>query len=391
MYYVYKIPGPRAYPIIGNGLMLLGSNRANPENVQKILCNPNALNKPYLMRYLSYPMVGDSILVSEGSTMGVNINALEKGADFLHAMERCNYVMASRGLHLWKYPNIIFRLTDDYKQLKKHRRILHNLHTKIIEHKRQNCNMNKINNNEMFDFEGIKQNTLKKPLLDYLLETNETNPTFTDDDLRDETSIIAMAGFETIATAMSYCILSIAGHPEIQNKVYDEIFSIFGDSDRSIELEDLPKLEYLEMVIKESLRLYPVVPLIFRELSSDIKIDNYILTKGTEIAIPIYCIHRDPNLWENPLQFIPERFLPENISKQHPYSYVPFSGGPRNCLGYRYSFMFMKTVISTLLRSYEVHTDLNLRKLRFEMEIILKLPGGHQIRITPRNKTIPVA
>ncbi|XP_011706271.1 PREDICTED: cytochrome P450 4C1-like, partial [Wasmannia auropunctata] len=99
-----------------------------------------------------------------------------------------------------------------------------------------------------------------------------------------------------------------------------------------LTMKSLQNLPYLERCIKESLRLYPSVYFISRIISEDVKLKSYLLPAWTNVHLHIYGVHRDPNFWPNPEVFDPDRFLPEKIQNRHPYSYLPFSAGPRNCI-----------------------------------------------------------
>ncbi|KAH0821664.1 hypothetical protein GEV33_001127 [Tenebrio molitor] len=146
----------------------------------------------------------------------------------------------------------------------------------------------------------------------------------------------------------------------------------------------LPRLVYLERVVKETLRLFPVAACLGRLLDKDIVTSNYTLPKGCECLIPIMYIHRDPNIWEHPLEFNPDRFLPEEVSKRHPYSYLPFSGGPRSCIGFKYAMMAMKTAICTVVRHYKVSTELkSLTDVDFVPGVVLKPSRGYRIGLQP--------
>lgn len=98
-------------------------------------------------------------------------------------------------------------------------------------------------------------------------------------------------------------------------------------------MQDLNEMKLLERVIKESLRLYPSVPVIQRTLDEDTKIGEYLVPKDTTISLLIYMLHRNPEIYPNPDVFDPDRFLPENSAKRHPYAYLPFSAASRNCIG----------------------------------------------------------
>lgn len=108
----------------------------------------------------------------------------------------------------------------------------------------------------------------------------------------------------------------------------------FGASDRQPTYQDLQDLPYMDLCVKESLRLYPSVPLISRVASKDIDtFSGYRIPKETIVVIHIYDLHRNADIFPDPEKFDPDRFLPENCIDRHPFSYLPFSGGPRNCIG----------------------------------------------------------
>lgn len=108
---------------------------------------------------------------------------------------------------------------------------------------------------------------------------------------------------------------------------------MFGDSNRPISYEDLHKLKYTEMFIKETLRMFPIAWIYFRDLQTDLLIDDVMCPMGSTFIVSPLVTHTDPELWPNPQKFDPERFTPELCAERHPYSFIPFGGGPRNCPG----------------------------------------------------------
>lgn len=109
---------------------------------------------------------------------------------------------------------------------------------------------------------------------------------------------------------------------------------MFEDTNSTATYKDLQNLIYLEMVIKESLRMYPSVPLIARVTDEEIHTKSgYVVPSSMFIHVYIYDLHHNPKFYPNPEVFDPNRFLPENIAKRHPFAYIPFSAGPRNCIG----------------------------------------------------------
>ena len=145
---------------------------------------------------------------------------------------------------------------------------------------------------------------------------------------------------------MAFCFFLLAQNQEDQKICIDELDEIFGDDERAPTMNDLRGMRYLEMCIKETMRLYPSVPLIARNLSEDVVMGKRILPAGSDVVILPYATHRLPHIYENPEKFVPERFSAENCEKRHPYAFLPFSAGPRNCIGHKFAIIEMKTVIS---------------------------------------------
>lgn len=146
---------------------------------------------------------------------------------------------------------------------------------------------------------------------------------------------IIMQGNETTALCVSYALLFLAIHPEIQERAVEELREVFFSENVEIDYEQLKKLNYLEMIIKETLRLCPSVPVIARHTLSEIDIgDGIVAPKGVDIVVNLFALHRRIENWgKDSKMFNPDRFLPEAVAKRHPYSYMPFSIGVRNCIG----------------------------------------------------------
>lgn len=121
---------------------------------------------------------------------------------------------------------------------------------------------------------------------------------------------------------------------EHQQKLFEEIRSVLPDQQVDINQEDIKNMPYLDAFIKESLRFFPVVPFLTRILKEDMQLGNVTIPKGTEYIMDIWNMHRIKKNWKyDPTKFNPENFFPQNAIQRHPYSYIPFSAGPRNCIG----------------------------------------------------------
>ncbi|XP_067365377.1 cytochrome P450 4B1-like isoform X2 [Channa argus] len=166
--------------------------------------------------------------------------------------------------------------------------------------------------------------------LDILLFARDENQQgLSDEDLRAEVDTFMFEGHDTTASGVSFILYCLACHPEHQKICREEILEALDGKD-TIEWEDLSKIPYTTMCIKESLRLYPPVPGISRKLSKPMTFfDGRTLPAGSHIGTSVYGVHRNASVWENPDVFDPLRFLPENVSKRSPHAYVPFAAGPR--------------------------------------------------------------
>ncbi|ODM94412.1 Cytochrome P450 4V2 [Orchesella cincta] len=173
----------------------------------------------------------------------------------------------------------------------------------------------------------------------------------------EEVSTLISAGYETTESALQFLFFFLALHPHHQEKCRQEVDSLFGDNEANLEYRDLNKLKHLEMCIHETLRLFPTVFLIMRKLNAPLRLENDLeLAVGSEVAIFMPGIHKDPNLYPNPNDFIPERFSPEESQHRHKYSYVPFSNGPRKCIGFKFAIMEMMCLTAKLLRHFVIST-----------------------------------
>jgi cytochrome P450 family 6 len=191
---------------------------------------------------------------------------------------------------------------------------------------------------------------------------------------------------------MSFCLFELARNSEIQRKVQAEIDEVL-DGDESFSYESLSKLKYLECCIDETLRKYPIVPQLIRTATKDYTFDGYDQTipKGTAICIPVLGIQRDPEIYDNPMDFIPERFLdsPHGGGKASGSFYMPFGDGPRNCIGIRLGKLTTKIGLALILRKFNVeHTNEEFLKneVKFSPSQPLLIPEkSFKFKISSRN------
>ncbi|XP_077284623.1 cytochrome P450 9e2-like [Arctopsyche grandis] len=183
---------------------------------------------------------------------------------------------------------------------------------------------------------------------------------WTDDDIIAQAILFLIAGFDTTATVLTFMAYELAVHPEIQQRLHEEIDDIIKEKGCKLDYDDLPRLKYLDMVLSETMRLWPVVTTMDRICNKTYKLPppskdsnvEYEVEPGRSVLFPAYSIQRDAQYFENPETFDPERFSDENKHKIKPFTYMPFGLGPRNCIGSRFALMETKAVIFFLLAKF---------------------------------------
>lgn len=190
-------------------------------------------------------------------------------------------------------------------------------------------------------------------MLDLIMKSrDEQGNGLSDEEMIDELNTFFAAGFDTSTSGLSFFMYCLCKHPEWQDKCREEINSVLGDRS-SIEWEDVPKMVCVTNCLKETLRLYGPAIFVQRILRAPLKLDGWTLPEGSMIDISITSVHFNPTVWDDPTRFNPDRFSRENMENKHPYAFIPFSAGARNCIGQHFSLTEMKILICKLLREYE--------------------------------------
>lgn len=179
----------------------------------------------------------------------------------------------------------------------------------------------------------------------------DTGEHMSDQQLRDECVTLFAAGHETTAVSMAWTIHLLTQHPNVQQRLREEVNSVLGDA-----LQPAPdafrSLSYTMQVIQESLRLYPPAWIMSRLAFADDPIGPYTIPAGGTALISPYLLHRDPESWPNPEHFDPDRFAPGWEKERHSYAYLPFGGGPRLCIGNQFALMEMQLLLAMLVQHF---------------------------------------
>ncbi|CAN7990261.1 unnamed protein product, partial [Ixodes hexagonus] len=167
--------------------------------------------------------------------------------------------------------------------------------------------------------------------------------------------LFVVAGLETVASSLSFTTYLLAKHQDVQDKARAEVKSVL-EKDGSVSYDNVFRLQYLAQVISESLRFYPPLPgIVRRTCKKDFESSDFGIPEGTNIEIPVRLMHHDPRYWNDPDQFNPERFSPENKTTIEPMSYIPYGVGPRNCPASRFADMMLLLIIAKTVAVYKLH------------------------------------
>ncbi len=202
----------------------------------------------------------------------------------------------------------------------------------------------------------------------------------TDPEVRDEAATLFVAGHDTTSAALAWFWYSLTSNPTVQQRVIEEVDRFGG---RPIGPADLPQLKYLEMVVKESMRLYPATGFLFgREAIEDVELGGYKIKRGSWIFISPYIVQRDPANFPEPEKFDPERFAPGRLDEIPPYSFLMFGAGPRTCIGNSLAVTEITLLAATVLQRFL--PTLAQPQVEPEIEIVLRPKGGLQMIAVPR-------
>ncbi|GIY91175.1 cytochrome P450 4c3 [Caerostris darwini] len=359
------------------------------------------------------------------TAMGLKIKAQDNNDSiYIKAMHRVAETFVGRIFRPWLWSDWIFFKTKRGQEFREQAAEMDAFTRKVISERKAERLAKFKNNNSIVNKEADK----RKAFMDLLLDLHLSDPkNFTERDIQEEVDSFMFAGHDTTAVGTSWVLYLLGLHPEVQDRVVEELDRECGD-DTPLEEECLKRLKYLECVIKgtkdsitkeilkillnvldyflnlpdgtkmiahkasalmtatvEAQRIYPPAPFIARKLQEDIDVNGLKVPKDTTCMLVIYMLHRNPEAFPDPEVFDPDRFLPENCLKRHPFAYCPFSAGPRSCIGQKFAMLEEKVIITNILRSFKIRSLDARDKLHLSAEMVLRSRQGIRLELTPRN------
>ncbi|XP_077539224.1 cytochrome P450 4V2-like isoform X2 [Haemaphysalis longicornis] len=308
------------------------------------------------------------------TALGVQIDEAEvQRLRLLEINDEIGASIIARMLNIAHWLDAIYNLTQASKDFRKNVKFIHDYNRRIVKQRLAEYKAGKVAADS------------KKSLLDLLIHMHVVDGTLTEEEVKNEVTSIFIGGFETTASSITFTLFLLGNHPEVQAKVQEEIDELFADdTDRDVTIEDTKKMQYLECVVKESMRLYPPVPLIARTVDEDMKVGEYTIPKGSAAVAGIYFIQRHPRFFDEPDKFMPERFL--DTKEKCPFLYIPFSAGLRNCTGQKFADLEDKILLAQIMRRFTVTSKLRMEELQLSLEVVLKATQGIEIQLHPRDK-----
>jgi cytochrome P450 len=198
----------------------------------------------------------------------------------------------------------------------------------------------------------IRERRATPPQTDDLLSALVATPWLDDQAVRDQLLTLMIAGHDTSTASLAWTLYLLGRHPEALARAQAEVDSVLAGEAPAVER--LSELVYLEQVFWEALRLYPPIHIGNRLAATDLEIGGYEIKAGTRVMYSIYLAHRSEQIWDEPLRFWPERFAKERRGTRPPLSYVPFGGGPRNCIGAGFAQVEAKVVLARVLQTFDL-------------------------------------
>ncbi|OWF42682.1 cytochrome P450 4F4-like [Mizuhopecten yessoensis] len=291
---------------------------------------------------------------------------------YVLAVDELTHMAADRFINPLLQIDAVFRLTSAGKRYFNLCDYVHDFANKIIQTRKETL-------------ENNPSSTQKRRLdfLDMLITTRDTDGQgLSDLEIRDEVDTFMFAGHDTTASVLSWTFYCLGKYPEYQQKVFEEVREIMQDRVQ-VTWDDLPRMQIIHLFLKETMRMYTPVPTISRTLKEPLEVDGVILPASIDVMVQIDCINHHPDNWPDHEKFRLDRFEDHASSDKDPFSYVPFSAGPRNCIGQNFALNEMKVILAKVLNRFRIVLDEDHEVVALA-EVVMKAKDGIKVKLLPR-------
>ncbi|XP_033927845.1 cytochrome P450 4F22 [Melopsittacus undulatus] len=306
----------------------------------------------------------------------------QQPSEYIEAILELSRLVVRRQQHLLHYSWWLYRLSGDGRRFTQACATVHGFTAAVVQRRRQALQC--LGHQAWLDHHRGQRMDFIDLLL---LAKDEDGNALTDEDIAAEANTFMFAGHDTTASALAWLLYNLAGHQQHQERCRQEVQELLKGRDaEDIEWEDLSRLPFTTMCIKESLRLHPPVTAVCRCCTQDLATrDGRVIPKGVTCLMSIYGTHHNPEMWPDPQVYNPLRFSPENSQGRSPLAFIPFSAGPRNCIGQSFAMAEMKVVAALTVARFRIRLD-PARPPRRKPELILRTEDGLWLLLEPLPK-----
>ncbi|CAH1373957.1 unnamed protein product [Tenebrio molitor] len=298
--------------------------------------------------------------------------------DFPKYIRRFYHILVTRIRYFWLHWDYIFEKTSYFKEQTMIKNITTTLIAEVMDTKVPET-VERLKNDKT-PSRATRIPSMMEVLVEMVLNNENC---LSVQDCIDHLMTLMATSQDTQSSTVAFTCMMLGAYPDIQDLVVKELREALGEK-KTLDMSDVSKLKYLEMCIKETMRLYPVAPFIFRDTSEDFQLDKITIPRHVTVALGFYIVHRDPKYWERPNEFYPEHFSPEATSRRHPFAFLPFSAGPRKCIAQQYSYTLMKILLGTILLNFELECDRKVEDIKLTTDISIRPIDGYPIKIKNR-------
>ena len=336
-------------------------NRSTDKMIQVINRDSNGRD-PMEFAPLINNMTLETILAcicSKNIDLQLDVDPSSKEMEYVRGLENIRKGMSARFGSFLNSINVIYYNREAGKQFKRGSEQTKQYIVSLIEEREATTSIVEANTEE---------EEKATDMLDLLMKSrDEEGNGLTHKEIVDELNTFVFAGHDTTGSASAFIFYLMAKHPELQEKCREEVIRVMGERNE-VDWEDIAKFSYLTCFIKESIRLYPPVTFISKMMNKPLIIDGFTIPANTSLDISVDLVHKNANHWPEPKKFDPTRFNDENIVKHHPYAYIPFSAGTRNCIGQNFAMTELKIITALLVKNFQVSLQDG-----YEMNAIVKV------------------
>ncbi|XP_061122567.1 cytochrome P450 4F3 [Syngnathus typhle] len=309
-------------------------------------------------------------------------NCQESSSEYVSAVVELSHQIIARRQNILHHWDWIYWRTQEGKRFKRALNIVHSFTREVVQKRRA------LLKQPLSGSTSTSQR--KKDFVDIiLLSKDEDGHGLTDEEMEAEANTFMFAGHDTTASAICWTLYNLARHTHCQEKCRKEVLELTQERQgRGIEWDDLSKLPFTTMCIREALRLHSPVQAVTRRYTQDVPLPgNRTVPKGAICLVSIYGTHHNPAVWTNPHEFDPQRFEAINQEGRSSHAFIPFSSGPRNCIGQKFALAELRVVVSlTLLRfrlTLGVNPNLGSSEVRRLPQLVLRAEGGLWLQLEP--------